>query len=95
MLNRNFAAAVFLAVLAGPVLGQQGGTFTPDTSPTPGADAGGPVGTQAIPRPDNAVTNSVKKHGQDCEKMTGTVSGERPATAGANEPQPQEKCERH
>ncbi|CDZ33898.1 Hypothetical protein NGAL_HAMBI1145_20360 [Neorhizobium galegae bv. officinalis] len=92
MPNRTVAAALAILALALPAFAQQGGTFTPDTTPTQGTNAGGPLGTQAIERPKNAMPNDVGKSGQDCEKMSGTVSGERPATAGAANPQPQAKC---
>jgi hypothetical protein len=92
MPNRIVAAALAILALALPAFAQQGGTFTPDKTPTQGTNAGGPLGTQAIERPKNAMPNDVGKSGRDCEKMSGTVSGERPATAGAANPQPQAKC---
>jgi hypothetical protein len=92
MLNRTVAATLAIFTLTLPASAQQGGTFTPDTTPAQGTNAGGPLGTQAIERPKNAMPNDVGKSGQDCEKMSGTVSGERPATAGAANPQPQAKC---
>ncbi|MGK9055666.1 hypothetical protein [Neorhizobium petrolearium] len=93
MLDRCKAAALLVAILATPAIAQQGGTFTPDTSTMPGTDSGGPLGTQAVERPKNAMSNSVGKAGQDCQKMANTLSGERPATSNQQEQQPQKKCE--
>ncbi|TDK35561.1 hypothetical protein E2F50_15135 [Rhizobium deserti] len=86
-------ALAFLLLCAPVSLAQQGGTLTPDTSSSQGVNSGGPLGSQAVERPTNAIPDSVKKGGEDCQKMANTVSGQRPATSGANEPQPQIKCE--
>jgi hypothetical protein len=72
---------------------QQGGTFTPDTTQSQDTNSGGPVGAQAVPRPTQAVPESGHSHNDGCEKMANTVSGERPAPAGAQTPQPQTKCQ--
>jgi hypothetical protein len=93
MLNCTRTALAFLLLSAPVTLAQQGGTLTPDTSSSQGINSGGPVGSQAVERPTNAIPDSVKKDGQDCQKMANTVSGQRPATSGANEAQPQTKCE--
>lgn len=81
MTSRIITALMLSLGLALPAVAQQGGTFTPDTTNTPGTNSGGPVGSQAIERPKNATTNSVGKAGQNCQKMANTVSGERPATS--------------
>ena len=86
-------ASLILSMSAATAPAQQGGTFTPDTTPSQDANGGGPVGTQAVPRPTQAMPNSAQQQGDDCQKMANTVSGERPATAGAGTPQPQQKCE--
>lgn len=93
MFNRTSSALALILISAPAVLAQQGGTFTPDTAGSQGINSGGPVGSQAIERPTTAIPNSVGKDGQACQKMANTVSGQRPATSGANEAQPQAKCE--
>jgi hypothetical protein len=93
MLKRAISVLVLLVIQTPFVFAQQGGTLTPDTAASQGINSGGPVGSQAIERPTNAIPDSVKKDGQDCQKMANTVSGERPAASGANEAQPQTKCE--
>ncbi len=92
-MNLKMSSALLLSLaLTSPGMAQQGGTFTPDTSTTQGTNAGGPVGTQAVDRPTTATPNDVGKRGKDCEQMSGTVSAQRPATAGQQNPQPQQKC---
>ena len=86
-------ASLILLTCAATAPAQQGGTFTPDTTQSQDANGGGPLGTQAVPRPTQAAPNSAQQQGSDCRKMANTVSGERPATAGADTPQPQQKCE--
>ena len=92
MINSALPAVLLSLALCGPAAAQQGGTFTPDTNTSPDTNSGGPVGTQAVDRPLNAVPNDVGKAGKDCEKMSGTVSAQRPATSGQHEQQPQKKC---
>jgi hypothetical protein len=92
MTSRITTALIFNLSLALPAVAQQGGTFTPDTTNMQGTNSGGPVGSQAIERPKNAIPNSVGKAGQDCQKMANTVSGERPSTSNQQEQQPQRKC---
>ncbi len=93
MNHRLSAAVIFSILIAAPAHAQQGGTFSPDTTNSPGTNAGGPTGSQGVERPLNATPNDVGRSGKDCEKMSGTVSAQRPATSGQNQPQPQEKCE--
>jgi hypothetical protein len=92
-MNYKISAALVLGlVFASPSVAQQGGTFTPDTTTSQGTNSGGPVGSQAVDRPKTATPNDVGKRGNDCEQMSGTVSAQRPATAGQQTPQPQAKC---
>jgi hypothetical protein len=93
MMKPTAYVIALLIVPASFALAQQGSSLTPDTAPSQGVNAGGPVGTQAVQRPGNAIPDSVGKDGQDCQKMTNTVSGKRPAASGASESQPQQKCE--
>lgn len=92
MIKSALPALLLALTLFSPATAQQGGTFTPDTTTAPDTNSGGPVGTQAVDRPLNAVPNDVGKAGKDCEKMSGTVSAQRPATSGQHEQQPQKKC---
>jgi hypothetical protein len=92
MMQRIAAALAVMFVTISPVSAQQGGTFTPDSTPSQGTNSGGPVGTQALDRPTAAVPNTVGRDGQNCEKMANTVSGQRPAASGASDPQPQPKA---
>jgi hypothetical protein len=93
--RKPLLTALALAAITLPAFAQSsptGGTPGPETAPSQDTNAGGTVGSEAVQRPDPNVTNSVGKKGQDCQQIAGT-SAQRPATAGAATPQPQEKCE--
>lgn len=95
MMRRIGAAMAAIFMTISPVSAQQGGTVTPDSAASQGTNTGGPVGSQAVDRPTAAIPDTVGRDGKNCEKMAGTVSGQRPAASGASDPQPQPqaKCE--
>ena len=75
-----------------------GGTGSAETSPMPDTNAGGPVGSTAVPRGNNPSTTQTSPNrpgsssGHECETMPGT-SAQKPAQGGSDNPQPQEHCQ--
>ncbi|CAD7050037.1 hypothetical protein REJC140_01588 [Pseudorhizobium endolithicum] len=92
-----FSLAAILA--AGPAFSQTGasGTGAAETAPMPDTNAGGPVGSTAVPRGNTTTTTQTDPNRsgttalQDCETMPGT-SAQVPPQGGSDNPQPQERC---